>query len=279
MNIHTRRELEAERQFEEVIKDNYAKYDGEYEVTVLTKPDEVAQIYRCGFPQSSHFHIVIRSVPGCVTVTGDLGDCVFVRSYNTLSWLEQSIRDVHYISSKMPREFKVEEGSMELVYDYVHAYILEKMTETLEEEETEEEETEEEEDDNSKTFSKEDICVWQEITAIELDNWQFESTDLVTAEQKKKLIERVEEHYEDVFSCLCSNDPETCITELYGLDNDFYMESSINVYSHSFLLTIAVLRWFFKQVKAGKVREDYTRYYDENGKPKESMRIPISSKD
>lgn len=274
MNIHTSRELEAERQFEEVMKSKYTKHDGEYEVTVLTKPDEVAQIYRCGFPNSSHFHIVIRSVPGCVTITGDLGDCVFVRSYNTLSWLEQSIRDVHYISSKMPREFKVEEGSMELVYDYVHTYILEKMTETLEEEETEEEE-----DDNSKTFSTEDICVWQEITAIELDNWQFESTNSVTSEQKKKLIKRVEEHFEDLFGCLSSNDPETCITELYGLDNDFYMESSINVYSHSFLLTIAVLRWFFKQVKAGKVREDYTRYYDENGKPKESMRVPISNTD
>lgn len=60
----------------------------------------------CSKPGTSVYAFTIYSVAGRLIIAGDMGACVWERERDMIRWARNSIRDVGYFESKVPREIQ-----------------------------------------------------------------------------------------------------------------------------------------------------------------------------
>jgi hypothetical protein len=65
--------------------------------------------WQCARPGSSFYLFNVSTEPGRLFVTGDIGDMIFARESDMISWLRRCIGDPHYVAGKVqgrrPREW------------------------------------------------------------------------------------------------------------------------------------------------------------------------------
>jgi len=63
--------------------------------------------WRCGTPDgSSVYAFRITTIPGCMFVTGDVGDLMIERSEDMVAWCRGSINSIDYFEEKIPHSVK-----------------------------------------------------------------------------------------------------------------------------------------------------------------------------
>ena len=107
---------DIERRASEQFRDQ-AERDG-FVVEQRHRDGDTVQLWRCGKQNSTPFSFWVCNAPHCLMVYGDMGDFMWQRLPDTLSWARTAIRDLHYFSENVPNTIKIREEYSELIDEW-----------------------------------------------------------------------------------------------------------------------------------------------------------------
>ena len=100
----------------------------DHQITELSR-DGVFRSWRCGRPNSGVYAFYITTTPGCLIVTGDIGDLIVERMYDMLPWCRGSVDSIDYFAGKVPSSIPTRSFSDEKLEEWVREQIADPDTE------------------------------------------------------------------------------------------------------------------------------------------------------
>lgn len=107
-------------------KDSYRKQIAErckndladHVVTQLHDDDCKFRVWRCRRSNSWTYGFVVYAPPGWLMMTGDMGECMWSRTYDMIDFARGAIKSLEYFSEKASKDCKIKEHYGELVEEW-----------------------------------------------------------------------------------------------------------------------------------------------------------------
>jgi hypothetical protein len=95
-----------------------------HQITELSR-NGVFRSWRCGRPDRGVYAFMITTTPGCLIITGDIGDLIVERMYDMLPWCRRSVDSTSYFASKVPSAIPTKEFSEQKCREWIQEQIAE----------------------------------------------------------------------------------------------------------------------------------------------------------
>jgi hypothetical protein len=88
-------------------------------IVQLHRDGDPGRIWRCSNNGSSVYKFTVCAPPGWLHVYGDMGECMWARSYDMLAFIRGSIGSLDYFSEKASKDCKIREPYTELAEEWL----------------------------------------------------------------------------------------------------------------------------------------------------------------
>jgi len=88
-------------------------------VTQRHRDGDPGRIWRCARPGTVVYAFTVYATPGWLMMTGDIGECMWSRVYDMLSFIRGSIGSLEYFSEKASRDCVIREKRTELAEEWL----------------------------------------------------------------------------------------------------------------------------------------------------------------
>jgi len=106
-------------QYREQVKRNARVNLASHTVVAKHREGDECRRWCCSQNGSSKYAFTVLAVPGWLIMFGDMGECMWSRTYDMIDFARNAIRDIRYFSEKVSRDVCIRDGKSELVLEWI----------------------------------------------------------------------------------------------------------------------------------------------------------------